>query len=97
MHGKWTKENFETHLEENPGLYDLFCKYSKMAASKRPRYSARGIFHQVRWYSMMNEKESDFKIDAGWSSHYAGKFMDDHPEHEGFFETRIRRESYHDE
>jgi hypothetical protein len=37
----------------------------------------------------------DHKIDDGWISHYARKFMDENPEHEGFFKTRNRVNSYH--
>src|SRR5210317_937939 len=97
MNGKWTKENFEIYHSENPGVYELFCYYAILAASKRKHYSARGIFHQIRWHTMMREKDGEYKIDAGWTSHYARKFMEDHPEHDGFFETRVRRQSYHGE
>ena len=97
MHGKWTKENFEIFDAENPKVWELFKHFSLLAASKRERYSARGIFHQIRWHTMLREKEGEYKIDAGWTSHYARKFMDEFPEHEGFFETRIRRNSYHKE
>ena len=97
MNGKWTKENFELYHIENPAIYELFTRFSLQAASKRARYSARGIFHQIRWHTMMREKDGVYKIDAGWTSHYARKFMDEHPQHEGFFETRVRRESYHND
>jgi len=97
MHGKWTKENFEDYHKENPGVWKLFEHYALLATSKRKRYSARGIFHQIRWHTMMKEKNGEYKIDAGWTSHYARKFIDEHPEYEGFFETRVRRSSYHEE
>jgi len=95
MHGKWTRENFEIYHQENPKVYELFCYYSKIAASKRERYSARGIFHQLRWHTMVREKEGEYKLDAGWTPHYARKFMKEFPEHKDFFETRIRVHSYH--
>lgn len=44
---------------------------------------------------MVNIDIEDFKIDDGWISHYARKFMRVHPEHDGFFETRVRKNSYH--
>lgn len=95
MNGKWTKENFEKHHAENPDIYDRFCYYANKAASVREYYSAKCIFHRIRWETQIEEKQSDFKIDDGWISHYARKFMDEHPEHEGFFQTRKRRDSYH--
>lgn len=96
MHGKWTRENFIIHDEGNPEIWRLFEHFSLLAASKRSRYSARGIFHQLRWYTMMQEKDSEYKIDAGWTPHYARKFMEKHPEHGDFFETRVRAKSYHE-
>ena len=97
MNGKWTKENFALYDAANPGIWKMFKHFSLQAASKRKHYSARGIFHQVRWHTMMREKEGEYKLDAGWSSHYARKFMERFPQHEEFFETRIRRRSYHDD
>jgi len=95
MNGKWTKEKFDQHHAENPEIYKMFCHYAHKAAAVRRYYSAKCVFHRVRWETMIEEKRSDFKIDDGWISHYARKFMEDFPEHEGFFETRVRRESYH--
>lgn len=97
MHGKWSKENFERHHAENPRIYALFVRYAMKAAAARPYYSAKAIFHRVRWYSEIEEKNSEFKIDDGWISHYARKFMEDYPQHKGFFETRKRRNSYHND
>lgn len=95
--GKWTAENFEAHHAANPHIYEMFKSYALKAAAVRKRYSAKSVFHRVRWETQIMENNSDYKIDDGWISHYARKFMDDFPQHEGFFETRIRRDSYHQE
>ena len=97
MHGKWTKENFERHHAENPHIYRMFCHYALKAAEVRKYYSAKSVFHRVRWETQIVERNSDYKIDDGWISHYARKFMEDFPQHEGFFELRVRRNTYHDE
>jgi hypothetical protein len=97
MNGKWSKENFKIHCRENPQIYEMFKHYALRAAKVRNHYSAKTIFHIIRWQTQIKENNSDFKIDDGWISHYARRFMDDHPEYEGFFETRIRRNSYHDD
>ena len=94
--GRWSKKNFEKHHEANPQVYRAFVHYAKEAAKVRPYYSAKAIFHRVRWHSLIEEKQSEFKIDDGWISHYARKFMEDYPEHDGFFKLRTRREGYHD-
>jgi hypothetical protein len=92
--GKWTQEAFEEHHRQHPEIYARFCHYAKQAAARRDHYSAKSVFHRVRWDTEIGES-GDFKIDDGWISHYARKFMADYPEHEGFFETRVRLVSYH--
>ena len=92
---RWSEENFKIHLVENPEIYKLFIKYALQAAAVRNNYSARGIFHQIRWHTMVKEANSEFKVDNGWSYHYSRKFMEDYPEYKGFFRTRVRRNSYH--
>lgn len=94
--GKWTPEAFAEHHAKHPEIYKRFCHYAKQAAARRKHYSAKSVFHRVRWDTEIGER-GDFKIDDGWISHYARKFMADYPEHEGFFETRTRRVSYHNE
>jgi len=94
MNGKWTKENFEVFHSEHPEIYSQFCKFAKQAAQFKKKYSAKAIFHRVRWETMVTG-EGDYKIDDGWISHYARKFLEDHPQHTGFFETRVRKDTYH--
>tara|TARA_R110001599_G_scaffold311116_2_gene518384 strand:- start:299 stop:592 length:294 start_codon:yes stop_codon:yes gene_type:complete len=97
MHGKWTIENFTKHDSENPDIYKMFERFALQASKYKERYSAKSIFHRIRWETMVNEKDSQYKIDDGWISHYARKFMECNPEHKGFFETRIRESSYHND
>jgi len=94
MHRKWTKENFNEYHKNNPKIYTLFVKFTNMATQRKKYYSAKAIFHRIRWESMISG-EGDYKIDDGWISHYARKFMDDFPQHSGFFQTRDRQNSYH--
>ena len=96
MHGKWTKENFNEYHKNHPEIYDLFVKFTNMATQRKKYYSAKAIFHRIRWETMISG-EGDYKIDDGWISHYARKFMDDYPQHSGFFQIRERRNSYHSE
>ena len=96
MHGKWTKENFNEFHRNNPEIYNLFVKFTNMVTPRKKYYSAKAIFHRIRWETMISG-EGDYKIDDGWISHYARKFMDDFPQHVGFFQTRDRQNSYHSE
>jgi hypothetical protein len=95
-HGKWTPENFRNYHAQNPHIYERFCKFALEAVQRRHHFSAKAIFHIIRWYTPDTDDQDSFKIDDGWISHYARKFMDEHPEHDGYFETRERRGSYHE-
>ena len=95
MHGKWTVENFIKHDIANPNVYKLFERFALEASKYKQKYSAKSIFHRIRWETMLSEKDSQYKIDDGWISHYARKFMDNYPELEDFFEVRMRKDSYH--
>lgn len=95
MNGKWTKENFEKHHEKNPKIYETFETYALKAAERKSRYSAKAIFHIIRWETELEEQGSDYKIDDGWISHYARLFMERNPEHTGLFRTAARKNSYH--
>ena len=95
MNGKWTSENFEAHHKANPAIYEMFCGFALQVAVRRKHYSAKSIFHRIRWETMIQEDEGVFKIDDGWISHYSRKFAADYPEHNNLFSFRSRKESYH--
>ena len=95
MNGKWTKDNFVKYHEEHPEIYAMFVKFTLQITEKRNRYSAKNIFHRIRWETTVSDKVSEFKIDDGWISHYARKFAEDFPEHSSLFQFRERSSSYH--
>ena len=72
----------------------MFCQFALRAAEVRDYYSAKIIFHRIRWETQIEEKNSEFKIDDGWISHYARKFMDEHITCDEFFQTRVRADGY---
>ena len=94
--GKWTKEAFQNYHQQNPHIYARFEKFALEAVQRRDHFSAKAIFHIIRWYTPDADDQPEFKIDDGWVSHYARMFMEKHPEHEGYFATRERRGSYHE-
>ena len=94
--GRWTKEAFEQHHAAHPEIFARFLHYARMAKKRRGYYSAKCIFHRVRWETEIDEG-GDFKIDDGWISHYSRKLMDEFPdEFKDFFQTRVRAGGYHD-
>jgi len=95
MNGKWTQDNFNLHDKKNPEIYELFVRFALQVAKRRSYYSAKNIFHRIRWETMIKEKQSQFKIDDGWISHYARKFVNEYPKHSELFKFRERANSYH--
>jgi len=97
MNNKWTTENFEIYDSQNPRIYFLFEKFAFEAAKRKKHFSAKCIFHRIRWETEIGNTSQDFKIDDGWISHYARKFVRLNPSFDEFFEFRVRRISYHNE
>ena len=95
--GEYTEENFKLHDEKNPLIWERFVLYAKEVAKHKEYFSAKAIFHRIRWDTAIGELDSEFKISDGWISHYARKFMKEYPEYEGFFQTKVRRVSYFNE
>ena len=86
-----TKKDFDQFDRDNPQIYKYFVSFSKTAAVNNSNYSARGIFHRIRWETSVNTQDQDFKLNDIWTAYYARKFMKDYPEYEGFF--RLRKEN----
>jgi hypothetical protein len=97
MNNKWTAENFAVFDNENPQIWQLFEKFALQIAARRKHYSAKSIFHRIRWETAIGAFDEDFKIDDGWISHYARKFAKKYPQFNELFEFRVRKNSYHKE
>jgi len=48
------------------------------------KFSAAGIFHLMRYQSMVRENNSAFKISQNWCPYYARKFLEEYPSHQIF-------------
>ena len=72
---------FEEHLDDNPEMWSMFVKYAKEIGSQGKKFSAAGIFHLMRYETMVREENSDFKISQNWCPLYARKFLDEYPEY----------------
>ncbi len=46
------------------------------------------VLGRLRWYSMFETDEPEFKINENYAAYLGRKFMNDHPQHAGFFRTR---------
>ena len=74
---------------ENPHIYELFKRFAWEAIrAGRRKFSARMIFHRMRWYTNVETNDPNFKINNNHSPYYARMWMVDHPEYPGFFNIR---------
>ncbi len=85
------KRKFLEYNEENPEVYRLFKEYAfKMIGKGKGHYGARTICELIRWHHDINAERdaADFKISNNHAPFYARAFMNDYPEHDGFFRTQ---------
>ena len=84
---------FDTFHADNPQVYEMFKKFTFMAIHKgHNRLSAWMIANRIRWETQIEViTTDDYKISNDYIALYSRKFMEDFPEHEGFFRTKAMK------
>ncbi|HEY1202182.1 MAG TPA: hypothetical protein VGE79_14415, partial [Niastella sp.] len=84
-------QDFDRYDAKHPLVYKLFCEVALNLINKgQKHYSADAILHVIRYESAIKKDILEmFKINNNYSSRYARKFMQEYPQHAGFFETRV--------
>jgi hypothetical protein len=54
-------------------------------------YSSDAILHRIRWHYHVERGDREFKCNDHWTADLSRWFMNKHPRHVGFFETRVRK------
>ena len=73
---------------EHPEVWTLFSKFTlDRIQAGFLHYSVNGIFERIRWETA-EAKGEPFKLNNNFRPFYARKFMNAHPQHQGFFRTR---------
>ena len=79
-------------VAKHPQAYKAFCKYALEAIQSGWRhFGAKAVAERVRWEAML-EKRDDYKMNNNAVSYMARRFMQEHPQHAGFFQTRNKGE-----
>ena len=87
------KQKFLDWHRDNPHVYDLFKRFSFEAIERgHKNLSAWLIVNRIRWETSVVTQGSDFKISNNNIAYYSRKFMQDHPEYDGFFRTKPLKE-----
>lgn len=68
------------------GLFEELT-FSAIRAGRK-RYSSDAILHRIRWHYQIERGDDQFKCNDHWTAKLSRWFMEKHPEHAGFFETR---------
>ncbi len=84
------KTRMETYHVKHPEVYAMFKKFTfEVIDAGYDHYSARGIFHRMRWHTDIEMVGERFKINSTHSPYYARKFHQEYPRYAGFFRTRV--------
>lgn len=82
-------QKFLKYHKENPHVYQEFKKLTFKTIQKGfKHYSARGIIQLLRWHTGVSENGTGLKINDHRSMYYGRMFMNEYPEHDGFFRLR---------
>lgn len=75
--------------EQNPHIYDLFEKFAMQAIiSGKKHLGAKMIVERIRWYTDVEAKNDQFKINNNMTPFYARLFEENRPQYKGFFRKR---------
>ena len=88
-------ERFAKFHRENPQVWKLFCHFADGMRKIKTRYSARAIFHRLRWEMELkttaySDEEDSQKLTNDYSPYYARMYIAAHPDAKGFFILKKR-------
>jgi hypothetical protein len=89
------REKFEAFHQANPKVYEeLEALAGEMVTRGRKRIGIGMLFEVLRWnyYLATTDPDSDFKLNNNNRAFYARLLMDNHPDWQGLFETRVIHE-----
>lgn len=80
---------FAAYHAENPHVYEALRRFALEAKrSGRPRLSINMLCERLRWYTAIEVRGDEFKVNNNWRPFYARLLMEREPDLAGFFETR---------
>jgi hypothetical protein len=86
------ESKFQEYHADNPQVYAKLREYALLAKhSGRKRLGIGALYERLRWYSTVEAKGDDFKVNNNYRAYYARLLMKEEPELAGFFETRTSK------
>jgi hypothetical protein len=88
------EDRFWEFHEANPKVYELFDRFTKQVIRRgHKNFSSDAILHRIRWETNVATNGDKFKINDHFSAYYARLWLENNPDHDGFFRTRELREA----
>ncbi len=80
---------WERYHKANPQVYQLVCKYAQEVLDRGlTKYGIGAIWERLRWHLTIEVRTAtDFTLPNNHRAYYARHWLEQHPEHEGFFQT----------
>jgi hypothetical protein len=71
-----TRKQFEEFHANNPNIFRLFCYFTKQVINAgHQKYSAEAIFNQIRWYTTVETRGDEYKVNNDYKPYYSRKYM----------------------
>jgi hypothetical protein len=85
---------FNNFHAKNPAVYENMVKMARdLRATGHKRIGMQMLIEVIRWQSMIQTTDADFKLNNDYGAYYARRIMAENPALDGIFETRkIRSE-----
>ena len=83
-------QKFKEYHDKNPQVFEMFKRFSQEAKQAGfKKFSAKAVFERMRWYTDIETKGEPFKLSNNYHAYYARKLMEEVPEFDGFFRTKM--------
>lgn len=91
---KLFRDGFASWIDANFHVWSQFeAEAYRVWLTGRKRYSAHTVIEYLRHYTLVADKDAEFKLNEKWSSSIARLYAVMHPAQRDFFEFRERRHS----
>ena len=83
---------FKEYHRNNPHIYKAFCRFALEAGrAGRTRFAAMMVIQRIRWYTQVETKGDEFKINNNYAPAYARLFARDRPRMATLFKMRTSK------
>ena len=90
----WFREDFSVWLDANFHVWTRFeQEANRVWEMGRRHYSAHTVIEYLRHYTLVADRDAEFKLNERWTSSIARLYAVLHPDRSGFFEFRQRADS----